>query len=115
MRSKVQSKLRCKFVRVKRTRPNAKRHLAVAFLLFAGYATGPQAAPTNGFGHIALDAGHNVKTQGAISARGVAEFEFNRQLVLTLDAEFKKRGVKTKLIGVEGRTEDCGSLSKFTQ
>ena len=67
------------------------------------------AAPTNGFSHIALDAGHSIKTQGAISARGVAEFEFNRQLVLTIDAELKKRSVTTTLIAVEGRTEDLAA------
>ena len=88
---------------------NTKRHLAVAFLFFAICVTSPQAAPTNDFSHIALDAGHSIKSQGAISARGVAEFEFNRQLVLVLDAEFKKRNVMTALIAVEGRTEDLVS------
>ena len=85
---------------------NTKRHLAVAFLFFAICVTSPQASPTNGFSHIALDAGHSVKSQGAISARGVAEFEFNRQLVLVLDAELKKQNVMTAAIAVEGRTED---------
>ena len=47
--------------------------------------------------------------QGANSARGVAEFEFNRQLVLMLDAEFKRRGAATTLIAIEGRTEDLAS------
>ncbi len=92
---------------------DTKRHLAVAFLFLTAailvFADGLRAAPTNGFSHIALDAGHSIKTQGAISSRGVAEFEFNRQLVLTLDAEFKKRHVTTTLIAIEGRTEDLVS------
>ena len=112
---------------------NAKRHLAVAFLLGAisvpraaarfvlaaaaitlsvssafcdAQAADLRAAPTNSFSHIALDTGHSIKSQGAISSRGVIEFEFNRQLVLALDNEFKRRGVATTLIAVEGRTED---------
>ena len=112
---------------------NAKRHLAVAFLLGAisvpraaarfvlaaaaitlsvssafcvAQAADLRVAPTNGFSHIALDTGHSIKSQGAISSRGVIEFEFNRQLVLALDNEFKRRGVATTLIAVEGRTED---------
>ena len=109
MRTRVRSKWRCRFVQIEPARLNAKRHLSVAFLLGVVCVAGLQAAPTNGFGHIALDAGHSVKSQGAISARGVAEFEFNRQLVLTLDAEFKRRGVTTTLIAVEGRTEDLVS------
>lgn len=67
------------------------------------------AAPTNGFRHIALDAGHSIKTQGAISARGVAEFDFNRQLVLALEAAFHHAGARTTLTGVEGLTADLVS------
>ena len=66
-------------------------------------------APTNGFSHVALDAGHSIKTQGAISARGIAEFDFNRQLVVSLDAAFRAAGVRTTLIGVEGLTTDLAS------
>jgi N-acetylmuramoyl-L-alanine amidase len=95
-------------------RLNPKRHLAVAFLFstvtFITLAcAGLQAAPTNGFSHIALDAGHSIKSQGAISSRGVAEFEFNRQLVLAIDVELKRQNVTTTLIAVEGRTEDLVS------
>ena len=52
-------------------------------------------APTNGFRHVALDAGHGIKTQGAISARGIAEFDFNRQLVAGIDTAFNAAGVRT--------------------
>ena len=90
-----------------------KRHLRVAFLLcfaplwLSGAAMG--AAPTNGFRHIAIDVGHIIKTQGAISSRGVAEFEFNRQLALALDAAFSRADVRTTLIAVEGLTIDLAS------
>ena len=136
MQTRVRSKWRCRFVQIEPVRLCTKRHLAVAFLLGAtsapcaaarfvltaaafalgvsstfcvAQAVGLEGASTNGFSHIALDAGHSIKSQGAISSRGVMEFEFNRQLVLTLDAEFKRRGVTTTLIAVEGRTEDLVS------
>lgn len=58
---------------------------------------------------VALDAGHSISTQGAISARGVAEFEFNRALALVIDEELRATGHATTLIAVEGRTEDLAS------
>lgn len=58
---------------------------------------------------IALDAGHNIATQGAISARGVAEFDFNRALVLALDEQLRGAGLATVLIAVDGRTADLAS------
>lgn len=58
---------------------------------------------------IALDAGHSIATQGAISARGVAEFEFNRALVLAVDEHLRGAGLGTVLIAVEGRTSDLAS------
>jgi N-acetylmuramoyl-L-alanine amidase len=58
---------------------------------------------------IALDTGHNIATQGAISARGVAEFDFNRALVLALDAQLRQAGYGTELIAVEGQTTDLAS------
>ena len=67
------------------------------------------AAPTNGFTHVAIDAGHSIKTQGAISARGVAEFEFNRALALAIDAALHQSGVRTTLIAVDGLTTDLAS------
>ena len=58
---------------------------------------------------IALDVGHSIVTQGAISARGVAEFQFNRALALVLDDELRIRGFGTVLIAAEGRTTDLMS------
>lgn len=58
---------------------------------------------------VALDTGHSIATQGAISARGVAEFDFNRALTLVIDEELRAAGHQTVLIGTDGRTEDLGS------
>ena len=58
---------------------------------------------------VALDAGHNIATQGAISARGVAEFDFNRALVLAVDEQLRGAGLGTVLIAVDGRTSDLAS------
>ena len=66
-------------------------------------------APPNGFTHVAIDVGHSIQTQGAISSRGVAEFEFNRVLALAIDGAFTQGGVRTTLIAVEGLTTDLAS------
>ncbi len=58
---------------------------------------------------IALDTGHNLALPGAISARGVAEFDFNRALVLAADAQLRQAGYRTELIAVEGQTADLAS------
>jgi len=61
-------------------------------------------------GHmIAIDVGHSIATQGAISARGVAEFEFNRALSLVIDEELRNAGYTTTVIAAEGKTTDLVS------
>lgn len=61
-------------------------------------------------GHmIAIDVGHSIATQGAISARGVAEFDFNRALALVLDEDLRQTGYRTTVIAAEGRTLDLVS------
>jgi N-acetylmuramoyl-L-alanine amidase len=90
-----------------------QRHLAVALshwrralaaALCGCAAPGYAAIPL-----IALDTGHSIATQGAISARGVAEFDFNRALVLALDARLRAAGYRTALIAIEGQTTDLAS------
>ena len=106
---------------------SAKRHPpgqpGVAFLLGAAVTCASMclptgslgASPTNGFTHVAIDVGHSIKTQGAISARGVAEFEFNRALALAIDAALTRdaapvqTGMRTTLIAVDGLTTDLAS------
>ena len=58
---------------------------------------------------IALDTGHSIATQGAISARGVAEFEFNRALTLAVDEALRGAGYATTMIGTDGQTLDLAS------
>lgn len=61
-------------------------------------------------GHvIAIDVGHSIASQGAVSSRGVAEFAFNRALALVLEASLGETGYRPLLIAAEGRTEDLVS------
>lgn len=62
---------------------------------------------------IAVDVGHSIATQGAISSRGVAEFEFNRALALVVDDSLRKRGLATVLIAAEGKTLDLASRPRL--
>lgn len=58
---------------------------------------------------IAIDVGHSIASRGAVSARGVTEFDFNRALALALDAELRLRDMSTVLVAADGRTEDLVS------
>lgn len=51
---------------------------------------------------IAIDVGHSLARPGAISARGVAEFQFNRALALVVDRVLRGQGFRTRLIGAQG-------------
>jgi N-acetylmuramoyl-L-alanine amidase len=89
-------------------RLSAQRHLAVAFFLCA-CAARAQAQPEAGTPQpplIALDVGHYLAAPGATSARGVVEFNFNRALVLAIDARLKAAGYRTELIGIDGQASD---------
>jgi N-acetylmuramoyl-L-alanine amidase len=55
---------------------------------------------------IAIDVGHTLKNPGAISARGIAEFEFNRTLALEIAAGLRLAGHEVLLIGVDGDLEN---------
>jgi N-acetylmuramoyl-L-alanine amidase len=53
---------------------------------------------------IALDVGHTAKSEGAMSARNVAEFVFNLRLAQRIEEKLKAEGFAgTKLIVTEGR------------
>ena len=77
------------------------RWLAVALYTFVAH---PVFAAS-----IALDVGHYLKNPGAISARGVAEFEYNRQLAREIAETLRSAGHRTLLIGDDGLAEDLGS------
>jgi len=58
---------------------------------------------------IAVDVGHYLKEPGAISARGVPEFEYNLRLARELAAALRAAGHRTLLIGDDGIVENLGS------
>lgn len=61
---------------------------------------------------VALDVGHGVADPGAISARGRAEFAFNRDFAQVLQAALTARGIAVRPINVDG---DIGSLAARPQ
>lgn len=54
---------------------------------------------------IAVDVGHYLGQPGAISSRGVPEFEYNRRYALELAASLKAAGHDVRLIGEDGRSD----------
>jgi len=58
---------------------------------------------------IAVDVGHYREKPGVISARGVTEFEYNRQLALEVAEALRRADHKTLLIGDDGLAENLGS------
>jgi N-acetylmuramoyl-L-alanine amidase len=59
--------------------------------------------------NIAVDVGHYLAKPGVISARGVTEFEYNRQLAQEIAEALRRAGHKTLLIGDDGLAENLGS------
>ncbi|MBI2509881.1 MAG: N-acetylmuramoyl-L-alanine amidase [Betaproteobacteria bacterium] len=57
---------------------------------------------------VAIDVGHYLKNPGAINARGVPEFEYNRQLAREIADTLRGAGHRTLLIGDDGLAEDLG-------
>lgn len=55
---------------------------------------------------VALDVGHSWQKPGALSARGVQEFEFNRALAETIASALRKHGFRVTLIGLDGEMDD---------
>lgn len=51
---------------------------------------------------VAVDVGHFRAEPGATSARGRAEFEFNRELALAIRGALEARGLRVVLIGADG-------------
>ena len=57
---------------------------------------------------IAIDVGHYLARPGAISARGVPEFEYNLRLAREVAEALRRVGHKALLIGDDGLAEDLG-------
>jgi N-acetylmuramoyl-L-alanine amidase len=66
----------------------------------------PWLAPAALAASVAIDVGHYLNEPGAISARGVPEFEYNRTLALEIEGALQRAGHKTLLIGADGLMED---------
>ena len=66
----------------------------------------------SGAAEIAVDVGHTLTAVGAISARGIGEFEFNRILALQLSSALIERGQRVRPVNFDGR---IGSLQERPQ
>lgn len=69
------------------------------------------AATYAGAASIAIDVGHHLKAPGAISARGVPEFEYNRTLATDIATALERAGHRVLLIGEDGLAEDLTKRS----
>ncbi len=76
----------------------------MSLLLFVA----PWLAPAAFAASIAVDVGHYREKPGVISARGVTEFEYNRQLAREVAEVLRRAGHRTLLIGDDGLAEDLG-------
>jgi len=80
-----------------------RRHLRflLAFLGLSGIAS---ASP-----QVAVDVGHVLRDPGAISARGRAEFEFNRELAGALASALQQRGLTVAEINFAGTIDSLAA------
>ncbi|HOL64011.1 MAG TPA: N-acetylmuramoyl-L-alanine amidase [Accumulibacter sp.] len=63
------------------------------------------AAPAAQADEVAVDVGHGLRDQGAISARGKSEYRFNDRLARRLADELATRGLTVRRINFDGRIE----------
>ncbi|MBI3373276.1 MAG: N-acetylmuramoyl-L-alanine amidase [Betaproteobacteria bacterium] len=64
---------------------------------------------------VALDVGHSIATQGALSARGVPEFEYNLALAGEARAALERAGLGVRVIGAAGDTQDLASRPRLAK
>lgn len=76
---------------------NLLRYCAATAFLLSPLATFAEPTPV-----IAVDVGHYRGNPGAISARGVPEFEFNAALAKSIGETLTSQGTRVLLIGAEG-------------
>lgn len=78
--------------------------LLVLFLSFALFPCRARAtAETSRMAEVAVDVGHTLTDPGAISARGRAEFDFNRDLAELLATALHARGLSVRPVNFDGR------------
>jgi N-acetylmuramoyl-L-alanine amidase len=94
---------------VKRAAPPKRHHavrlaaLSPAGLKLSALNPGAAKCEPSKF-RIVLDVGHTAESEGAISARNVAEFVFNRRLALGIEEKLKAEGfAETKLLVTGGK------------
>ncbi|HVB47293.1 MAG TPA: N-acetylmuramoyl-L-alanine amidase [Burkholderiales bacterium] len=80
-----------------------RRIVFVALALFAGAVRGKE---------IAVDVGHYLAEPGALSARGVPEFEYNLHLALAVKAALERAGFTVRPIGERGDYADLGARTR---
>ncbi len=61
---------------------------------------------------VAIDVGHYLAQPGATSARGGAEFEFNRKLAEVLAGALSERGMASRLVGADGGMATLSARSR---
>ena len=64
---------------------------------------------------IAVDVGHYRDRPGAISARGVAEFDFNLALANAIGRALEQRGCQVMMVGADGNAADLGARTTHAQ
>ena len=57
---------------------------------------------------VAIDVGHSLQAPGTTSARGRAEFEFNRELAQAIGRAVETEGFRAQLIGADGMQNGLG-------
>ena len=75
------------------------RHLFF-LLLFLLHATRPMAAHA---AVVSVDVGHGLQDSGALSARGRAEFDFNRDLAVHLTKALRSRELRVREVNFDGQ------------
>jgi N-acetylmuramoyl-L-alanine amidase len=91
--------------RAAKPRPHTARHAASTSLAVKPVASKPAAIKCDPSKfRIALDVGHTAESEGAISARNVAEFAFNLRLARRIEEKLKAEGfAETRLLLTEGK------------
>jgi N-acetylmuramoyl-L-alanine amidase len=72
-------------------------------------ATAPASAAA---GRVAIDIGHTLEAPGATSARGIAEFTFNRQLGVALGQAVRDEGMAVEVINEDGMVPSLAARSR---
>jgi N-acetylmuramoyl-L-alanine amidase len=87
--------------------------LGLAWLLGAAASLPAAAASHRGKAPVvALDIGHSIARPGAVSARGVPEFEFNRSLAGRLEEQLGALALGARLINADGKIGKLGERAR---